>query len=199
MFAVHYLSQHSVAPRMEHLTAIKRVYQYLNGTAELGLRYQGKLLNQDLTSYSDSDWAGDPNSWRSVSGYAFIFCGAVISWLAKKQPTIALSSTEAEYMAMSHAGKEAVYLDHLYGNVVGRNLVYRVHHRFLTHFQGLHNTCSTRFIFIYTYFHLASFPACAVTLVGPVTCNLLGFICVNVKFRQYLVKECSGKVQAISV
>ena len=46
MFTVHYLSQHSVAPGMEHLTAIKWVYWYLNGTVELGLQYQGKLLNQ---------------------------------------------------------------------------------------------------------------------------------------------------------
>jgi len=46
-----------------------------------------------------------------------MFCRAIISWSAKKQPTIALSSTEAEYMAMTHAGKEAIFLEHLYGNV----------------------------------------------------------------------------------
>src|SRR5258708_12636690 len=67
--------------------------------------------------FADSDWAGDPNSRRSVSGYTFMFCGAVVSWSAKKQPTITLSSTEAEYMAMTHAGKEAVFLEHLYSDV----------------------------------------------------------------------------------
>ena len=46
-----------------------------------------------------------------------MFCGAIVSWLAKKQPTITLSSTEAEYMVMTHARKEAVFLEHLYGNV----------------------------------------------------------------------------------
>ena len=72
---------------------------------------------------------------------------------------------------------------------VGGNSLYRTHHWFLTHFQGLHNTCSTHFIFIYTYFHSASFPACAVTSVSLVTCDLPGFICVNVKFWQYLVPQ----------
>ena|SRR5258708_15980945 len=67
--------------------------------------------------FADSDWASDPNSRRSVSGYAFMFCGVIVSWSAKKQLTIALSSTEAEYMAMTHARKEAVFLEHLYGNV----------------------------------------------------------------------------------
>ncbi len=97
--------------------AMKCVYQYLNGTLDLGLIYYGNRLNEDLMGFADSDWASDPNSRRSVSGYAFMFCGAAVSWLAKKQPTIALSSTEAEYMVMTHAGKEAVFLEHLYGDV----------------------------------------------------------------------------------
>src|SRR5258707_12322929 len=117
MFAIHYLSQHSIAPGDERLTAMKRVYRYLNGTPDLGLTYHGNRLNDDLMGFADSDWAGDPNSRRSVSGYAFMFCGAVVSWSAKKQPTIALLSTEAEYMVMTHAGKEAIFLEHLYSDV----------------------------------------------------------------------------------
>src|SRR5258708_15735634 len=67
--------------------------------------------------FADSDWAGDPNSQRSVSGYAFMFCRAIVSWSAKKQLTIALSSNKAEYMMMTHARKEAIFLEHLYSNV----------------------------------------------------------------------------------
>src|SRR5260370_4598480 len=67
--------------------------------------------------YTDSDWAGYLNSRRSIAGYAFIFCGSIIAWSAKKQPTIALSSTKAEYMALTHAGKEAVFLDHLFNDI----------------------------------------------------------------------------------
>src|SRR5258707_8350367 len=117
MFSVHYLSQFSIAPVEEHLVAMKQVYQYLNGTPDLGLTYHGNQVNGDLIGFADSDWASDLNSWRLVSRYAFMFCGAIVSWLAKKQPTIALSSTEAKYMAMTHARKEAVFLEHLYGDV----------------------------------------------------------------------------------
>ena len=69
MYAVHSLSQFSVAPSPAHMTAIKRVYWYLNGTQNLGLTFHGDLLEDSLLIYSDADWAGDPNSWRSVSGY----------------------------------------------------------------------------------------------------------------------------------
>ncbi len=117
MFAVHHLSQFSIAPGTEHLIAMQHIYQYLNGTWNLRIIYHGNRIGENLMGFSDSDWAGDSNSWRSVSGYAFILCGATISWSAKKQPTIALSSTEAEYMAMTHAGKEAVFLEHLFGKV----------------------------------------------------------------------------------
>src|SRR5258708_25612560 len=117
MFAVHYVAQNSIAPGEQHLTAMKHIYWYLNGTPDLGLTYHGNRLNDDLMGFADSNWAGDPNSRRSVSGYVFMFCGAVVSWSAKKQLTITLSSTEAEYMAMTHAGKEAVFLQHLYSDV----------------------------------------------------------------------------------
>ena len=65
----------------------------------------------------DLDWASDLNSQRLVSGYAFIFCGTAVAWLAKKQLTIALLSMEAEYMALTHARKESTFLEHLYRNV----------------------------------------------------------------------------------
>jgi hypothetical protein len=92
------------------------MFRYLNGTRELALVYHGEKFDK-LVGFSDADWAGDPNTRRSVSGYCYIFCGATISWASKKQPTIALSSTEAEYMAMTHAGKEAIFLQNLYGDV----------------------------------------------------------------------------------
>src|SRR5260370_29570772 len=102
MFAVHFLSHHSIAPREEQLNAMKHMYHYLSGTQDLRLCFHGDQFNQDLIGFSDLDWAGNLNSWRLVTRYAFIFCGAVIAWSAKKQPTIALSSTEAEDMAMTH-------------------------------------------------------------------------------------------------
>src|SRR5260370_5795325 len=119
MFTVHYyhLSQFSIAPGMEHLMAMQCVYQYLNGMWSLRITYHGSQIDEKLVGFTDSDWAGDSNSQRSVSRYAFIFCRATISWSAKKQLMIALSSTKAEYMAMTHAGKEAIFLEHIFGDV----------------------------------------------------------------------------------
>src|SRR5258708_5196102 len=117
MFAVHYLSQFSVAPSSEHIMALKCVYQYLNGTRDLRITFHGNWIGDDIIGFMDLDWAGDVNSRRSVSRYIFIFCGAAIAWSAKKQLMIALSSMEAEYMALTHAGKESTFLEHLYKNV----------------------------------------------------------------------------------
>src|SRR5258705_12608694 len=117
MFTIHYLSQHSIALREKHFNVMKCIYHYLNGTSDLGLLFYRNQFNHDPVGFSDLDWAGDPNTWRLVSGYAFLFCGAIITWSVKKQPTIALSSTEVEYMAMTHSGKEAVFLNHLFDNL----------------------------------------------------------------------------------
>jgi len=114
MFTVHFLSQHSIAPGDEHLNMMKHIYHYLIGTQDLRLFFHGNLLNANLIGFSDSDWARDLNSRRSVSGYTFIFCRAAIAWSAKKQQTLALSSTKAEYMAMTHSRKELTFLTHLF-------------------------------------------------------------------------------------
>ncbi len=117
MYAVHYLSQHSIAPGEMHLNAMKCVYCYLIGTQDLGLVFHSDWLNCNLVGFSNSDWASDLNSWRLVLGYTFILCGAMIAWSVKKQQTIALSSTKAEYMVMTHSGKEGVFLNHLFSDL----------------------------------------------------------------------------------
>lgn len=63
-----------------------------------------------LHGYSDADWAGDIESRRSTSDYVFVLNGGCVSWRSKKQRSVALSSTEAEYMALSEATQEAVWL-----------------------------------------------------------------------------------------
>ncbi|KAG2758696.1 hypothetical protein Pcac1_g29199 [Phytophthora cactorum] len=74
--------------------------------------FLGMEIEQDVATgkVSDADWAGDIESRRSTSGYAFMMNGGCISWRSKKQRTVALSSTEAEYMALSEATQEAVWL-----------------------------------------------------------------------------------------
>jgi hypothetical protein len=68
-----------------------------------------KDTGTDLIGWTDSDWAQDPDSRWSVGGYVFDVAGGSVSWAYKWQPTVALSTTEAEYMAASNATKEAIW------------------------------------------------------------------------------------------
>ena len=70
-----------------------------------------------LLGYVDADWAGDMDDRRSISGYTFITARGAISWSSKKQPSIALSSTEAESMAATAAAKEATWLEVLFSEI----------------------------------------------------------------------------------
>ena len=62
----------------------------------------------DIRGFVDADWAGDLDQRRSTSGYVFNLFGGAVSWMSKKQFVVALSTTEAEYMAATHSRKEAI-------------------------------------------------------------------------------------------
>ncbi|CAI7870400.1 unnamed protein product [Closterium sp. NIES-54] len=98
-------------PHTEHMRAGGRVLRYLQGTPNLGLVYEAGPI--ELKGYADSDYAGDPSTRKSTSGYVFTLLGAAVSWQSKKQPTVALSSTEAEYMALTQGAMEAIWLRRL--------------------------------------------------------------------------------------
>eukprot|EP00253_Pinus_taeda_P024830 PITA_24830 len=94
----------------------ERVFRYLRGTRDYGLFYQGRLgLDRvlDIHGFVDADWVGDLDHRRSTSGYVFNLFGGAVSWMSKKQSVVALSTTEVEYMAATHASKEAVWLQRL--------------------------------------------------------------------------------------
>lgn len=114
-YAVNYLSQFNTNYDVDHWKAAKRVLRYLKGTSDYGLVYERTDL--PLFGVVDADWGSNAIDRKSYSGFAFILAGAPISWEARKQRTIALSSTEAEYMAISEATKEAMYLRDVLGNV----------------------------------------------------------------------------------
>ena len=118
-FAVSQLSQFLSNPGDAHIIAAKQVLQYLAATSLFGLKYQNAKLNQYdiLHGYVNADWAGDHDTFKSTSGYVFLLNGSAISWKSKRQPTIALSTAEAEYMAASRAAQEAVYLRRLLRNL----------------------------------------------------------------------------------
>jgi hypothetical protein len=109
-FAITILSQYSSNPGEGHWAAINRLLRYLNATKHFKLVYDGNSKSNDKTGYSDSDWAGDPRDSRSISGFVFTMAGAAVSWSSKKQTSVALSSTEGEYMAVTHATKEALWI-----------------------------------------------------------------------------------------
>lgn len=111
-FAVGNVARFSANPTNRHWTGIKRILRYLKGTPDLGL-YYSRNSDEDMIGYSDSDWAGDLDDRRSVSGYMFKLCGAPISWRSKKQTSVALSTAEAEYVALSCATQEVVWLRQL--------------------------------------------------------------------------------------
>ena len=94
-FAVQILSQFTSNPNSTHWTAVKHVFHYLNGTHDMGIIYQTGGAAKPY-AYSDADWGSNPNDQKSISGNIFLMAGGPISWTSKKQPTIALSSMEAD-------------------------------------------------------------------------------------------------------
>lgn len=109
------LSQYNTNPHKEHLAAAKHLLRYLSNTINLKLIY--RKSDAELMGYADADWGGDCSDRRSFTGFVFMLAGSAFSWECKKQPTVALSSTEAEYMALSSASKELVYLRNLIADI----------------------------------------------------------------------------------
>jgi len=109
--ATNRVSRYVSDPGEQHWAAAKRILKYLRETQNLGLLF--KRTNSKsctLTGQCDSDWAGDQDTRRSTTAYIFMVNGSPVSWTSKLQPTVALSSVEAEYMAASSAAQEAVHL-----------------------------------------------------------------------------------------
>ncbi|GJU73022.1 retrovirus-related pol polyprotein from transposon TNT 1-94 [Tanacetum coccineum] len=100
VFAVCMCARYQAKPTKKHLEAIKRVFQYLRGTIHMGLWYP-KDNAMALTAYADADHAGCQDTRRSTSGSAQFLGEKLVSWSSKKQRSTAISTTEAEYIAMS--------------------------------------------------------------------------------------------------
>lgn len=113
--AVSYLSQFNDCHTEVHWKAAKRVLRYLKGTHNVGLVYSHS--SDPPTMFTDADWGNCSLDRKSYTGYTFIMSGEAISWESKKQQTVALSSTEAEHMALSEATKEALYMGRMLGEL----------------------------------------------------------------------------------
>lgn len=120
-FAVGNASRHMEKPAMAHVNAIKRILKYIKGTMDVGIWFEN-CNNLDLCGYSDADYAGDVETRRSTSGYVFMLGNGIISWGSERQKSVALSTTESEYMAAAHAVKELVWLHRLLSEILLTNL-----------------------------------------------------------------------------
>uniref|UniRef100_A0A803Q6S7 CCHC-type domain-containing protein n=1 Tax=Cannabis sativa TaxID=3483 RepID=A0A803Q6S7_CANSA len=97
-------------PGKDHWTVVKWIMRYLKGTQTTGLIYGANCNGEEVRGFVDSDYAGDIDTRRSQSGYVFQLNGCTISWKSNLQSIVALSTTEAEYIACTEAIKEALWL-----------------------------------------------------------------------------------------
>ena len=114
-FAVGALARYLAQPTTVHWQAAKHVLRYLAGTSTLSIKYGS--TDSLLLGYSDADFAGDTDSRKSTSGYVFTMYGGAVSWSSRRQPTVAASTTEAEYIAVAAAVKEALALRILFSDL----------------------------------------------------------------------------------
>ena len=108
-YAVGIVSRFMHCPSKQHFGAAKRILRYIAGTTSYGIWYSRKN-KFELVGYSDSDWAGEKEDMKSTSGNCFTLGSGIVSWASKKQATVALSSTEAEYVAAAKAACQAIWL-----------------------------------------------------------------------------------------
>lgn len=99
-------------PREPHFTVLKRILRYIRGTPQLGLHLR-RSSDHRLVAYSDTDWAGCPDTRKSTSGYCIFIGDNLVSWSSKRQQTVSRSSADAEYRAVANAVAEACWLHQL--------------------------------------------------------------------------------------
>lgn len=114
--AVSVLSKFVNDPSAEHEVAFKRVLRYLRGTTGEGVAYKGQG-SAVLEGWADADYAGDPEDRKSTSGFLLTINGRPVSWTSRKQKTVALSSTESEYVSLSNLCQEVKWFRQLLQDV----------------------------------------------------------------------------------
>jgi hypothetical protein len=111
-YAVQQVCLHMHDPRESHLTAKKRILRYLRGMPDYKL-FLRSSRSTDLVVYTDTDWAGCPDTRRSTSSYAVFLGDNLVSWSAKRQTVVSRSSAEVEYCAVANGVAEATWLRQL--------------------------------------------------------------------------------------
>ena len=121
VYSIGILCRYMEQPTTEHWAGLKRVLRYVNGTVNLGLIYDKKQKSEEsLTGYSDSDYAGDLNDRKSTSSMVFFLGNMPISWNSQKQSIVSLSSCEAEYIAVTSAACQGIWLSRLQAELTNK-------------------------------------------------------------------------------
>ncbi|XP_050909387.1 secreted RxLR effector protein 161-like [Lathyrus oleraceus] len=114
-FSVSIVSRFMERPKVSHLAAVKRILRYVKGTLDCRILFPASDTwpKCNLLGYTDSNWCGDKDDRKSTAGYIFMFGSTPISWCSKKEPVVALSSCEVEYIAASLGACQAMWLMNL--------------------------------------------------------------------------------------
>ncbi|KAM2884753.1 hypothetical protein COP2_012021 [Malus domestica] len=110
LFAVNLVCQFMHQPRESYLQTVKRILRYLKGTLELGLWFSKTATPLRINAFSDADWACCHLDRRSIGGFCIFLGNSLLSWSVKKQPTVARSSTEAEYRSLTNSTAELTWI-----------------------------------------------------------------------------------------
>ncbi|KAL3024667.1 hypothetical protein AAZX31_04G137700 [Glycine max] len=108
-YAVGVCARYQANPKISHLTQVKRILKYVNGTSDYGIMYC-HCSDSMLVGYCDADWAGSADDRKSTSGGCFYLGNNLISWFSKKQNCVSLSTAEAEYIAAGSSCSQLVWM-----------------------------------------------------------------------------------------
>ena len=118
------LSQHLACPNKGDWVMLTHMFRYVKGTLHYGLPFKQCDKELKLLAFCDADWASSSKDRCSITGYCFSLSedGPVLSWKSRKQTSVALSTCEAEYMAISATCQEAIYLARLLNVLLGKSV-----------------------------------------------------------------------------
>ncbi|XP_059055731.1 uncharacterized protein LOC131849635 [Achroia grisella] len=119
-FAVNFCSRRVEKPTKQDVINGKRILRYLLGTSNSGIKFYNSNLH--LEAYCDADYANDPHTRKSTTGYIIFLCGGPITWSSRQQPIVAISSSESEYIAAADCCRELMYLKFLISEVVNEEV-----------------------------------------------------------------------------
>ncbi|KAG5028980.1 hypothetical protein JHK87_012494 [Glycine soja] len=111
-YVVQHICLHMHAPTNEHMSALKRIIRYLQGTLSHGLHLYKSTIDR-LISYTDADWGGCPDTRRSTSGYCVFLGDNLISWSSKQQPILSNSNAEAKYRGVANVVSDSCWIRNL--------------------------------------------------------------------------------------